>query len=73
MNLIAKKPLFVSSSSSVSPGKDVTEVKVHGDRLKEEIDRDDPIKAQNFVKPRDQHYHEQFMEKLLFNKLFKIG
>ena len=32
-----------------------------------------PDKGTEFCEASDQHYHEQFMEKLLFNKLFKIG
>ena len=51
VNLIARTPSFVSSSTSVSPGRNITEVKIHGDQLKEKIDRGDPIKAQIYVKP----------------------
>ena len=48
MNLIARTPSFVSSTS-VSP--DITEVKIHGDQLLEKTDRGDPMKAQIFLKP----------------------
>ena len=49
MNLFARTPSFVSSSTSVSPGK-----KHYGSRdpqLKEKIDQGDPIKAQIYFKP----------------------
>ena len=51
MNLIARMPSFVSSATSVSPGRNITEVKIHGDQLKEKIGRGDPIKAQIYLKP----------------------
>ena len=51
MNLIARTPSFVSSSTSVSRGRDISEVKIHGDQLVEKIDWGDPIKAQIYLKP----------------------
>ena len=71
MNLIARTPSFVSSSTSVSPGK-----KHYGSqdpwRSIEAEDQGDPIKAQIFwslwsTLPWAIH------GELLFNKLFKIG
>ena len=51
INLIARTPSFVSSSTSVSPVKRHHEVKIHGDQLGEKIDRRDPIKAHIYLKP----------------------
>ena len=51
MNLIARMPSVVSSSTSVSPGKrDITEVKIH--------------KGTDLLEASDQHYQEQFMESI---------
>ena len=38
------------------------EVKIHGDQLKEKIDRGGPIKGTDLFEASDQHYHEHFME-----------
>ena len=50
MNLIARTPSFVSSSTSVSPGK-ITEVKIHGNQLLEKTDRGRLDKGTDFFKP----------------------
>ena len=62
MNLIARTPSFVSSSTSVSPGK-----KHYGSqdpcRSIEGEDRSvRPDKSTDLFEASDQHYHEQFME-----------
>ena len=59
MNLIARTPSFVSSSTSVSPVK-----KHYGsqDQLLEKTDRGDLIKGQIYFEASDHHFHEQFME-----------
>ena len=62
MNLIAKTPSFVSSSTSVSPGRNITEVDIHGNLLLEKIDEGDLIRAQNLFEASDHYNHEQFME-----------
>ena len=51
MNLIARTPSFVSSSTSVSPGRNITAVKIHGNQLLEKIDQGDLVKAQIYLKP----------------------
>ena len=38
-NLVARTPSLVSSSTSVSPGKEITEVKTHGVQLLKRTDR----------------------------------
>ena len=73
MNLIARTPSFVSSSTSLSPGK-----KHYGsqDPWKSVAGEDRsgrPGKGTDLFEASDHHYREQFMESFLFNKLFKIG
>ena len=73
MNLIARTPSFVSSSTSVSPGK-----KHYGSQdpwisIGGQDRSGRPDKGTNLFEASDHHYHEQFMEKLLLNKLLKIG
>ena len=52
MNLIARTPSFVLSSTSVSlVKKHRTKVKIHGNQLLEKIDQGDLIKAQIYLKP----------------------
>ena len=53
-------------------GREVMGVKIHGVLLLKRTDRGDLIKADLFD-ASDHHYHEQFVESLLFNKLFKMG
>ena len=51
-NLIARTPSHVSSSTSVSPGREVTEVKIPGVQLlRKRRDRGDLTKAQIYSKP----------------------
>ena len=62
MNLIARTPSFVSSSTSVSPGK-----KHYGsqDPLKSVAGEDRsgrPDKGTNYFEASDHYFHEQFME-----------
>ena len=74
MNLIARTPSFVSSSTSVSLGK-----KHYGnqDPWKSVAGEDRsgrPGKGPDLFEASDHYYHEQLIHgKLLFNKLFKIG
>ena len=73
MNLIARTPSFVSSSTSVSPEK-----KHYGyqDPWKSVAGEDGSRrlgKGTDLFETSDHYFHEQFMESLLFNKLFKIG
>ena len=51
MNLIARTSSFVSSSTSVSPGRDITEVKIYGNQLLEKTDRGNLVKKQIYSKP----------------------
>ena len=51
MNLVASTPSFVSCSTSVSPGKNITEVKIHGNQLLEKTDQGALIEAQIYLKP----------------------
>ena len=51
MSLIARTPSFVSSSTSVSRGRNITEVKIHGNQLLEKIDQGDLVKKQIYLKP----------------------
>ena len=51
MNLIARTPSFVSSSTSVSPVKNITEIKIHGNQLLEKIDQGNLVKNQIYSKP----------------------
>ena len=51
MNLIARTPSFVSSSTSVSPGRNITDIKIHGNQLLEKIDQGNLVKKQIFAKP----------------------
>ena len=63
MNLIARTPSHVSSSTSVSPGK-----RSHGSQdpwssiAKKEERSGRPDKGTDFFEASDNHYHEQFME-----------
>ena len=49
MNLVARTPSLVLSSTSVSTGRDITEVKIHGVQLLKRTDRGDLIKAQIYL------------------------
>ena len=62
MNLIARTPSFVSSSTSVSRGRNITEVKVHGKSVakKEERSERSDIGLDQW-KASDHCYHEQFV------------
>ena len=51
MNLIARTPSFVSSSISVSPGRNITEIKILGNQLLEKTDQGDLVKKQIYSKP----------------------
>ena len=52
MNLVARTPSLVSSSTSVQARvRDITEVKIHGVQLLKKTDRGDLIKAQIYLKP----------------------
>ena len=51
MNLIARTPSFVSSSTSVSPGENITKIKIHGIQLLEKIDQGNLVKKQIYSKP----------------------
>ena len=51
MNLIARTPSVVSSSTSVSPGENIMEIKIHGNQLLEKIDQGNLVKKQIYSKP----------------------
>ena len=51
MNLVARTPSLVSSSTSVSPGKKHYGSQDPGNQLLEKMDRGDPIKAQIYSEP----------------------
>ena len=72
MNLIARTPSFVSSSTSVSPGK-----KHYGSqdpwRSTEGEDRSGRLdKGTDLFEASDQHYHEQFMESFSSTSFSKL-
>ena len=72
MNLIARTPSFVSSSTSVSPGK-----KHYGSqdpwRSIEGEDRSGrPDKGTDLFEASDQHHHEQFMERFSSTNYSKL-
>ena len=51
MNLIARTPSFVSSSTSATRWRDITVIKIHGNQLLEKIDQGDLVKKQIYSKP----------------------
>ena len=61
MNLIARTPSFVSSSTSVSPGKKHYGSHDPWNQLQEKIDQGDLIKH-DLYEASDHYFHEQFME-----------
>ena len=72
MNLIARTPSLVSSSTSVSPGKRYYGSQDPWSSIAKEDRSERPDKGTDLFEASDHHYHEQFMESF-FNKLFKIG
>ena len=51
MNLMARTPSLISSSTSSNPVKNITEDKIHGNQLPEKIDQGDLVKEQIYLKP----------------------
>ena len=60
MNLIARTPSFVSSSRA--QGRNITEIKIHGNQLLEKDRSGQLVKETDFFEASDHYYHEQFME-----------
>ena len=73
MNLIARTPSDVSSSTSVSLGKRSYGSQDPWSSIAKEDRSERPVKSTDLIEASDHHYHEQVMEKLLFSKLFKMG
>ena len=62
MNLIARTPSFVSSSTSSNPGKTWYGYQDPWRSIEGEDRSGRPDKGTDLLKASDQHYHEQFME-----------
>ena len=62
MNLIARTPSFVSSSTSVSPGKKHYGHQDPWSSIAKEDRSGRPYKGSDLFEASDHHYHEQFME-----------
>ena len=63
MNLIARTPSFVSSSTSVSPEKKHYETQDPWSSIAEEDRSGRPDKGTDLFEASDHYYHEQFMER----------
>ena len=73
MNLTARMPSVVSSSTSVSPGKRYYGSQDPWSLIAKEDKSGRPDKGTDLFEASYHYYHEQFMEGFLFSKLFKIG
>ena len=62
MNLIARTPSYVSSSTSVSPGKRSYGNQDPWSSIAKEDRSERPEKGTDLFEASDHHYHEQFME-----------
>ena len=62
MNLIARTPSHVSSSTSVSPGKISYGSQDPWSSIAKEDRSGRPDKGTDLLETSDHHYHEQFME-----------
>ena len=62
MNLVARTPSLVSSSTSVSPGKRYYGSQDPWSSIAEEDRSGRPDKGTDLFEASDHHYHEQFME-----------
>ena len=73
MNLVARTPSLVSSSTSSKPGEEITEKKNPWKSVAGE-DRSGQLgKEADLFEASDHYFHEQFIESFSSAKSFKIG
>ena len=73
MNIIAKTPSFVSSSTSLSPVKRYYGKQDHWKSVAGEDKSRRPDKDTDLFEASEHHFHEQFMESFSSTSYLKIG